>query len=64
MKTNDVRLVKPGYEPANKPVDVAFQGVRALNILFWPGFIVDYATGDMDKVNPTLSFQLSKKDIS
>jgi hypothetical protein len=58
MDSNVVRVEKPGYRPFEKPVQTSFQSIGVLNILFWPGFIVDYATGDMKKVNPNLSFAL------
>ena len=60
MDTHLVTVRKAGYEPQQKPVDTRFQPIGILNILFWPGFIVDYATGDMKKVYPTLHFDLQK----
>ena len=60
MDANIIRLKKSGYEPQQKPVQSSFQTVGILNVLFWPGFIVDYATGDMKKVNPTLAFNMQK----
>lgn len=59
LDTDMIRVAKKHYIPQEKPVKTSFQGVGALNILFWPGFIVDFATGDMKKVSPHLNFVLA-----
>lgn len=45
-------LRKPGYKDTNAEVRTAFQPIGILNIFFWPGFIIDAATGNMMKVAP------------
>ena len=47
-----VTFKKKGYEDTNAQVNTAFQPVGILNIFFWPGFIVDAASGNMMKVAP------------
>lgn len=49
---NTLQIEKPGYTPAVQMIDGKFQPVGVLNILFWPGFIVDAISGDMMKVPP------------
>jgi len=41
----------PGYENATVPVETGVQGVTWVDVLFWPGFIVDFMTGNAYKVN-------------
>ena len=48
---NTVTLQRKGYNATTVPVATTFQGVGWVNILFWPGFIVDYMTGDMKKLS-------------
>jgi hypothetical protein len=45
-------LRKKGYPDVNTQVNTTFQPIGVLNILFWPGFIIDAATGNMMKVAP------------
>ena len=47
-----VTLKKPGYEDTSTQVNTSFQTIGILNILFWPGFVIDAATGNMMKVSP------------
>jgi len=47
-----ITLKKKGYEDTNTQVNTSFQKVGLLNIFFWPGFIIDAATGNMMKVTP------------
>jgi uncharacterized protein YceK len=61
MSQNTIVVEKDGYYKNMKPLDVKFQGVGWFNILFWPGFIVDYMTGDMKRVEPNMNFSLEKK---
>lgn len=39
-----------GYETRTMPVETGVQGVTWLDILVWPGFIVDFATGNAYKI--------------
>ncbi|MGH8012367.1 MAG: hypothetical protein ACREQ4_07705 [Candidatus Binataceae bacterium] len=39
-----------GYESKTVPVEMGVQGVTWVDILFWPGFIVDFVTGNAYKV--------------
>lgn len=56
---NYIQIQKAGYQSTNMPIATTFQGVGWLNILFWPGFIVDAATGDMMKIqNPNVTITL------
>lgn len=56
-----VRVEKKGYAPITKAVETSFQGAGFLNILFWPGFIIDAVTGDMRRItNPNMNFNLTK----
>ena len=49
----------PGYEPSTVPVETGVQGVTWVDVLFWPGFIVDFVTGNAYKVTtPTISATL------
>jgi uncharacterized protein YceK len=48
-----IKVSKKGYAPVTRQVETAFQPVGILNILFWPGFIIDAVTGDMVKVTTT-----------
>lgn len=45
-------LKKKGYADQNTVINTAFQPVGVLNIFFWPGFVIDAATGNMMKVAP------------
>jgi hypothetical protein len=45
-----ITLQKKGYEPKNILIDPQFQNVGLWNILFWPGFLVDWASGSMMKI--------------
>jgi hypothetical protein len=49
-----------GYEQQTVAVDTGIQGVTWVDILFWPGFIIDFATGNAYKVNnPDLTATLT-----
>lgn len=61
MAQNTIVVEKDGFYKNVKPLDVKFQTVGWANILFWPGFLVDYMTGDMKRVEPNMSFRLDKK---
>jgi len=47
-----ITLKKKGYEDINAQVNTSFQTIGLLNVFFWPGFIVDAATGNTMKVSP------------
>ncbi len=56
-------LKKSGYRDTHTQVNTAFQPIGILNIFFWPGFIIDAATGNMMKVAPesrVINAELSK----
>ena len=44
-----VNCKKKGYTQQNTMVGSSFSGVTLVNILFWPGFLVDGATGACKK---------------
>ena len=44
---------KEGYRPTPLKLDAKFNSVAVINILFWPGFVVDAATGQMCKWDNT-----------
>jgi hypothetical protein len=51
-----------GYEEKTVPVQTGIQGVTWVNILFWPGFIVDFATGNAYKVEtPVINATLTRE---
>ena len=43
---------KDGYEDTGVMINTKFQNVGLLNVFFWPGFIIDAATGNMIKIDP------------
>ena len=47
-----ITLKKKGYEDSSAEINTAFQTVGLLNIFFWPGFIIDAATGSTMKITP------------
>jgi len=48
-----------GYQSKTVPVDTGIQGATWWDVLFWPGFIVDFSTGNAYKVEiPTVTTQL------
>ena len=58
-----VQVRKAGYEDQTIMVNTKFQLIGLVNILFWPGFIVDAATGSIVKIDPTylnLDYKLQK----
>jgi hypothetical protein len=50
-----VTVRKPGYQDQTVMVNSKFQPVALLDVLFWPGFIVDGATGSLVKIDPATS---------
>lgn len=62
---NIVTLKKKGYEDISYNINSSFQFVGLLNIFFWPGFIIDGATGNIIKINPNslnIDLDLSKEE--
>ncbi len=47
-----VTLRKSGYRDQSQMVNSKFQPIALLDILFWPTFFIDAATGDMVKIDP------------
>lgn len=45
-----VNFTKVGYEDKTVAVATTIQGVTWVNFLFWPGFIVDFVTGNAYKL--------------
>lgn len=43
------QCIKPGYQQKQVGVGENFNSVTLINILFWPGFIVDAVTGTIQK---------------
>lgn len=43
---------KQGYADQATQVNTNFQMIGLLNILFWPGFVIDAISGDMMKISP------------
>jgi hypothetical protein len=41
---------KPGYQTTTVPVVTGIQGATWWDILFWPGFIIDFVTGNANKL--------------
>lgn len=57
-----VTLKKRGFQTQTQVVNTAFQPVALFNVLFWPGFIIDGATGNLVKIDPAnrnLSYNLA-----
>jgi hypothetical protein len=48
-----VTLKKEGYHEQTMLVNTKFQPCGLWNILFWPGFLIDGATGSTVKIDPT-----------
>lgn len=47
-----VTLKKPGYHEQTMRVNSKFQPIALLDILFWPTFVIDAATGNIVKIDP------------
>lgn len=47
-----VTLKKKGYHDQTMMVSTAFQPIALLDILLWPTFLIDAATGNLVKVDP------------
>ncbi|MDF2939608.1 MAG: hypothetical protein K0R66_250 [Gammaproteobacteria bacterium] len=51
LSNNYILVQKKGYLQTTQQIPTAFQPVGLLNILFLPGFIVDFVSGDMFKLS-------------
>lgn len=51
---------KPGYAQQNMGISQNINGVTFINVLFWPGFIVDAVTGSMHKYPASVTIQMKK----
>lgn len=51
---------KPGYAQQNMGIAQTINGVTFINVLFWPGFIVDAVTGSMHKYPANATIQMKK----
>lgn len=59
-KASSVSFSLPGYDTKTMPVETRIQGTTWLDILFWPGFIVDLMTGNAYALaTPTISTNLN-----
>lgn len=47
-----VTLKKKGYQDHTMMVNSKFQPIALLDILFWPSFFIDAATGNIVKIDP------------
>jgi len=47
-----VTVRKKGYEDQTAMVNAKFQPIALLDILFWPSFLIDAATGNLVRIDP------------
>ena len=52
---------KEGYVQQNMGVAQTINGITFVNVLFWPGFIVDVVTGAMQKYPSNVTIQMKKQ---
>ncbi len=52
---------KPGYTQQNMGIAQTINGVTFVNVLFWPGFIIDAVTGNMHKYPSNVTIQMKKQ---
>lgn len=50
-----ITLKKHGYHEQSMMVNTKFQPIALLDILFWPTFVIDAATGNIVKIDPATS---------
>lgn len=58
-----ISVQKKGYQSQYRMVNTQFQPIGLLNIIFWPGFIVDAVAGNTVKIDPAdlnLEFHMEK----
>ncbi|MDF2530351.1 MAG: hypothetical protein K0Q57_1231 [Gammaproteobacteria bacterium] len=51
VSDNYITVQKAGYQTSTQYIPTQFQNIGWLNILIWPGFIVDAISGDMMKLS-------------
>ncbi len=49
-----IDITEPGYQPQTTTLTKGVNGWTFVNVLFWPGFIVDFVTGAAYKLQPAL----------
>lgn len=52
---------KTGYAQQNMGISQTINGVTFINVLFWPGFIVDAVTGSIHKYPANATIQMKKQ---
>lgn len=52
---------KPGYTQQNMGISQNINGVTFVNVLFWPGFIVDAVSGSMHKYPAHATIQMKQQ---
>lgn len=58
-----ITVRKKGYQDQTMMVNTKFQKIAILDVLFWPAFIVDGATGYIVKIDPAnlnLNYRLQR----
>ncbi len=53
LEDTDVTVQLPGSEPIRFELDKKFNNTAILNILFWPGFLIDALTGALYRYDKT-----------
>ncbi|EOR96690.1 hypothetical protein ADIARSV_0113 [Arcticibacter svalbardensis MN12-7] len=60
-----VVLKKDGFDTRSFRPETAFDAVSVINVFFWPGFIIDAATGSMMKYDlKSYELKLTKQESS
>lgn len=52
---------KAGYQQQNMGIAQNINGITFVNVIFWPGFIVDAVTGNMHKYPANATIQMKKQ---
>lgn len=63
-KTGDKQLIakKEGYKNTPLMLESSFNNTALWNLLFWPGFIIDYGTGKINKWdNTVINIEMDKE---
>ena len=58
--TLKVECYKAGYLQQNMGIAQQINGVTLVNVIFWPGFIIDAASGKMQKYPSKVTIQMKK----
>lgn len=65
LEDTDVTVELEGYDPLRFELDKEFNNVAILNVLFWPGFLVDALTGALTKYDKkSYNIDLEKRTVS